>query len=331
MPSAGPCLTRGHRRRQRCVGEGGPAVERAVARLVQAARPVDDVRHVQAAGLRPGELASLTAPSLFGGGSRHRAATAPPTPPRTSPTRSPAWRAIAARDRPGPHPRRGAKGKHCSPRWANGAPAHRVPEVHRLGERMQFIRGEFRQAGRTIEESRRAGPASTPSATTCVSSPPSCARTGRGHHRGHRPDRGGPPTTAAGPRRAGSPWRTGPSRGAWGTRLETAAVGAGGRGCHPCSSPAAWPRECACWPGGQRPRASRTRPWPPRSARPPGRWTGVAAAAAGLDPGGVARALAVVARADAQVKGEGRTRATPRSGHPRHRGPAGPAEGACPG
>ena len=50
------------------VGEEELLVERAVARLVAAAGPVEDVRHVQAAGLRPGELASMTAPSLFGGG-----------------------------------------------------------------------------------------------------------------------------------------------------------------------------------------------------------------------------------------------------------------------
>ena len=50
------------------VGEEDLLVERAVARLVEAAGPVEDVRHVQAAGLRPGDLASMTAPSLFGGG-----------------------------------------------------------------------------------------------------------------------------------------------------------------------------------------------------------------------------------------------------------------------
>ena len=50
------------------VGEEELLAERAVARLVAAAGPADSVRHVRAAELRPGELATLTAPSLFGDG-----------------------------------------------------------------------------------------------------------------------------------------------------------------------------------------------------------------------------------------------------------------------
>ena len=50
------------------VGEEELLAERAVARLVAAAGPAGNVRHVRAAELRPGELATLTAPSLFGDG-----------------------------------------------------------------------------------------------------------------------------------------------------------------------------------------------------------------------------------------------------------------------
>jgi DNA polymerase-3 subunit delta len=136
------------------VGEEDLLVERAVARLVQAAGPADDVRHVQAAGLRPGELASLTAPSLFGGGcvivlhgtadaaknvADEIASLAGDPPPET----------VLVLTHAG-----GAKGKALlAALGQRGARIIECPKVTRMGERMQFIRGEFRQAGRTIEES----------------------------------------------------------------------------------------------------------------------------------------------------------------------------------
>jgi DNA polymerase-3 subunit delta len=136
------------------VGEEDLLVERAVARLVQAAGPADDVRHVQAAGLRPGELASLTAPSLFGGGcvivlhgtadaaknvADEIASLAGDPPPET----------VLVLTHTG-----GAKGKALlAALGQRGARIIECPKVTRMGERMQFIRGEFRQAGRTIEES----------------------------------------------------------------------------------------------------------------------------------------------------------------------------------
>ena len=104
------------------VGEEELLVERAVARLVDAARPADDIRHVQAAGLRPGELAALTAPSLFGGGCVivvHGTADAAKNvadeitslagdpPPET---------VLVLTTLAGPRARR------CSRRWASGAP-----------------------------------------------------------------------------------------------------------------------------------------------------------------------------------------------------------------
>lgn len=153
MPSAAPVSPADIAGVSVVVGEEDLLVERAVARLVQAARPADDVRHVQAAGLRPGELASLTAPSLFGGGcvivlhgtadaaknvADEIASLAGDPPPET----------VLVLTHAG-----GAKGKALlAALGKRGARIIECPKVTRLGERMQFIRGEFRQAGRTIEE-----------------------------------------------------------------------------------------------------------------------------------------------------------------------------------
>ncbi len=136
------------------VGEEDLLVERAVARLVAAAGPVEDVRHVQAAGLRPGELASMTAPSLFGGGCvivLHGTADAAKNVADeiTSLAGDPPPETVLVLTHAG-----GAKGKALlAALGKRGARMIECPKVTRLGERMQFIRGEFRQAGRTIEES----------------------------------------------------------------------------------------------------------------------------------------------------------------------------------
>jgi DNA polymerase-3 subunit delta len=136
------------------VGEEELLVERAVARLVAAARPADDVRHVQAAGLRPGELASLTAPSLFGGGCVivvHGTADAAKNVADeiTSLAGDPPPETVLVLTHAG-----GAKGKALlAALGKRGARMIECPKVTRMGERMQFIRGEFRQAGRTVEES----------------------------------------------------------------------------------------------------------------------------------------------------------------------------------
>jgi DNA polymerase III subunit delta len=154
MPSAAPVSPADIAGVSVVVGEEDLLVERAVARLVQAAGPADDVRHVQAAGLRPGELASLTAPSLFGGGcvivlhgtadaaknvADEIAGLAGDPPPET----------VLVLTHTG-----GAKGKALlAALGQRGARIIECPKVTRMGERMQFIRGEFRRAGRTIEES----------------------------------------------------------------------------------------------------------------------------------------------------------------------------------
>jgi DNA polymerase III subunit delta len=154
MPSAAPASPADIAGVSVVVGEEDLLVERAVARLIDAARPADDVRHVQAAGLRPGELASLTAPSLFGGGcvivvhgtadavknvADEIAALAGDPPPET----------VVVLTHAG-----GAKGKALlAALGKRGVRMIECPKVTRMGERMQFIRGEFRLAGRTVEES----------------------------------------------------------------------------------------------------------------------------------------------------------------------------------
>ncbi|PZS38842.1 MAG: DNA polymerase III subunit delta [Pseudonocardiales bacterium] len=154
MPSAAPVSPADIAGVSVVVGEEDLLVERAVARLVQAAGPADDVRHVQAAGLRPGELASLTAPSLFGGGCvivLHGTADA---------AKNVADEIVSLAGDPPPETvlvlthAGGAKGKALlAALGQRGARIIECPKVTRMGERMQFIRGEFRQAGRTIEES----------------------------------------------------------------------------------------------------------------------------------------------------------------------------------
>jgi DNA polymerase-3 subunit delta len=136
------------------VGEEDLLVERAVARLVAAAPPADDTRHVQAAGLHPGELAALTAPSLFGGGCLvvlHGTEDA---------AKNIADEILAIATGPPPgvtlvltHAG-GAKGKALlTALGKQGVRSVPCPKITRMGERIQFIRGEFREAHRTIEES----------------------------------------------------------------------------------------------------------------------------------------------------------------------------------
>ena len=135
------------------VGEEELLVDRAVARLVAAAAAAGTAQHVQAAGLRPGELAALTAPTLFGGGRLHVLhgtedaakniadeiiAFAADPPPE----------AVLVLTHAG-----GAKGKALvAALGKQRVPTVDCPKITRTGERMQFIRGEFRAAHRTIED-----------------------------------------------------------------------------------------------------------------------------------------------------------------------------------
>jgi DNA polymerase-3 subunit delta len=145
------------------VGDEELLVERAVARLVTGARGVtgggpagmaDDVHDVRAAALGPGELASLTAPSLFGG------ATVLVVRDVQDAAKNVADELASAAADPPPDVvlvlthAGGAKGKALlATLTGQGAAVVECPKVTRLADRMTFVRGEFRPAGRTIEES----------------------------------------------------------------------------------------------------------------------------------------------------------------------------------
>ena len=151
------------------VGEEELLVERAVARLVAAASaatgPGDPaaagsgvpqpsgVHEVAGGALSPGELASLTAPSLFGGGcvvvirDAHNAgkdvaeelarlAAEPPPDVRLVITHA-----------------GGAKGKALlAALTGGGARVIECPKITRVADRMDFVREEFRVAGRTVSD-----------------------------------------------------------------------------------------------------------------------------------------------------------------------------------
>src|SRR6516165_6017249 len=100
-------------------------VERAVARLVAAAgaESAAGVREVAAGRLAPGELAAVTAPSLFD--------AAPVVVTHAG----------------------GAKGKALLSRLTgHGAQVAAYPKLTRIGDRMTFIREEFRAEGRRIDD-----------------------------------------------------------------------------------------------------------------------------------------------------------------------------------
>jgi DNA polymerase-3 subunit delta len=138
------------------VGEEELLVERAISRLVAAASrgAVPDLHEVAGGALGPGELTSVTAPSLFGGGcvvvirDAHdaskevseelaRLAADPPPDVRLVITHA-----------------GGAKGKSLLATLAStGAQVVECPKITRIGDRMEFVRSEFRAAGRTIDDS----------------------------------------------------------------------------------------------------------------------------------------------------------------------------------
>jgi DNA polymerase-3 subunit delta len=108
---------------------------------------------VPAAGLTAGELASLTAPSLFGGGAvvvirSAQDAAAGLSGALTAFARSPAPDVFLVVTHAG-----GAKNKALlADLDAVGARRIDCPSIRRFGERMDFLRGEFRHAGRRADD-----------------------------------------------------------------------------------------------------------------------------------------------------------------------------------
>jgi DNA polymerase-3 subunit delta len=147
------------------VGEEDLLVERAVGAIVAAARGADepgtaglsaegtDVHDVAAGALAPGELTQLTAPSLFGGGSvvivrSAQDAAKDVAAEITRLAAAPVPDVVLVVTHAG-----GAKGKALLASL-NGTGAARVDcaPIRRFGERMDFLRGEFRRAGRKADD-----------------------------------------------------------------------------------------------------------------------------------------------------------------------------------
>ncbi len=139
------------------VGDEELLVERAMARLVAAAARTAadeaDVHELSAASLTPGQLASLVSPSLFGGGrvavirsiddaGKDIAAEL------ASYASTPAEDTTLVLTHAG-----GAKGKGLLDSLTqSGATVVRCPKITRFGDRMEFVRREFREAGRSATE-----------------------------------------------------------------------------------------------------------------------------------------------------------------------------------
>jgi DNA polymerase-3 subunit delta len=138
------------------VGEEEFLVDRAVRDLIAAARDAasgGDVHDLDAAGLGPGELDSLTSPSLFGGGSVLVLRSAQNVgkdvaAELTRYAKNPAPDAVLVMTHAG-----GAKGKELlAAVKAAGARMIECPKVTRFAERLDFIRGEFRRAGQRADD-----------------------------------------------------------------------------------------------------------------------------------------------------------------------------------
>jgi DNA polymerase III subunit delta len=149
------------------VGEEELLVERAVRAAVALATAADDaapaddenygagarVHDVSATGLTVGELSGLTAPSLFGGGCVVVVRSAQDSGKELSAglvrlTRSPAPETFLVITHAG-----GAKNKALlADLLSAGARRVDCPSIKRFSDRMDFLRGEFRQSGRRADD-----------------------------------------------------------------------------------------------------------------------------------------------------------------------------------
>jgi DNA polymerase III subunit delta len=141
------------------VGEEELLVERSVAALMAAARESTDggdVHDVVAGGLAVGELASLTSPSLFGGGGvvvirAVQDAGKDVADEITRYAADPAPDVVLILTHAG-----GGKGKALLTSLNKMSPAVPVtdcPKITRFSDRLDFTRGEFRRAGKVADES----------------------------------------------------------------------------------------------------------------------------------------------------------------------------------
>jgi DNA polymerase III subunit delta len=138
------------------VGEEEFLIDRAVRDLVTASRGAShdaDVHDREGAELGPGELGSLTSPSLFGGGCIVVIRSAQDAGKEVAGelaayAASPAPDVTLILTHAG-----GAKGKELlASVKAAGAQVIECPKVTRFAERLDFIRAEFRRAGRRADD-----------------------------------------------------------------------------------------------------------------------------------------------------------------------------------
>jgi DNA polymerase III subunit delta len=138
------------------VGEEEFLVDRAVRDLIAAARAAGldgDVHDIDVSELGPGELESLTSPSLFGGGAVVVVRSAQNAGKDLAAelsryARNPAPDALLVLTHAG-----GAKGKELlTGAKAAGAQMIECPKVTRFSERLDFIRAEFRRAGQRADD-----------------------------------------------------------------------------------------------------------------------------------------------------------------------------------
>jgi DNA polymerase III subunit delta len=135
------------------VGDEDLLVERAVRAVVAAAADSPDVHDVRAADLRRGDLSGLTAPSLFGGDCL--------VVVRSAQDATKDVVADLAREAADPGPgvllvlthSGGAKNKQLvADLVKQGARRIDCPAVKRFGERLDFLRAEFGRAGRKADD-----------------------------------------------------------------------------------------------------------------------------------------------------------------------------------
>src|SRR6202030_3407245 len=138
------------------VGEEEFLVDRSVHDLIAAAREAGiggDVHDLDAAELGPGELESLTSPSLFGGGCVLVLRAAQNASKEVAAelgryAKNPAPDVVLVLTHAG-----GAKGKELlAGVKAAGARVIECPKVTRFAERLDFVRAEFRRAGTRADD-----------------------------------------------------------------------------------------------------------------------------------------------------------------------------------
>jgi DNA polymerase III subunit delta len=137
------------------VGEEEFLIDRAVKDLIAASLGTGqgDVHDLDAAALGPGELDALTSPSLFGGGCALVLRSA------QNAAKEVAAELVAYAAHPAPDVSLilthagGAKGKELlAGVKAAGARVIDYPKVARFAERLDFVRGEFRRAGKRADD-----------------------------------------------------------------------------------------------------------------------------------------------------------------------------------